>query len=39
LSDAVLVRDSKQPDGPAVEISVKAWSAFTARVKDGTFGA
>lgn len=32
---AVAVRDSKDPDGPALVFSHSAWSAFIGHVKDG----
>ena len=32
---AVLVRDSKDPDGPRLAFSRQAWEAFAARVKAG----
>jgi hypothetical protein len=33
---AVAVRDSKDPDGPALAFASPGWQAFTARIKDGT---
>jgi hypothetical protein len=30
---AVLVRDSKNPDGPQLSVSLATWRAFTASVK------
>jgi hypothetical protein len=33
----VPVRDSKNPDGPALVFSAGAWSAFVAGVKAGDF--
>ncbi|QKW50097.1 DUF397 domain-containing protein [Streptomyces buecherae] len=35
----VPVRDSKDPDGPALAFDASAWSAFVAGVKAGDFGA
>jgi Domain of unknown function (DUF397) len=32
----VAVRDSKDPDGPAIDVSPRAWSEFTERVKRAT---
>jgi len=32
LPDRVLVRDSKDPHGPILTFSPKAWAAFTANV-------
>lgn len=32
---AVLVRDSKDPDGPRLGVGVRAWQEFTDRVKTG----
>ncbi|MFE3451408.1 DUF397 domain-containing protein [Nonomuraea sp. NPDC059194] len=34
---AVLVRDSKRPDGAVLSFSHKAWDAFKVGVKDGQF--
>ena len=34
---AVLVRDSKDPDGPRLALGAAQWSAFLAGVKDGQF--
>jgi Domain of unknown function (DUF397) len=36
-SDGVLVRDSKNPDGPLLEFSQLEWAAFVASAKDGQF--
>lgn len=33
---AVLVRDSKDPDGPRLAFGPRAWQEFAARVKTGT---
>jgi methylase of polypeptide subunit release factors len=30
---AVAVRDSRDPDGPAIDVSPRAWIAFTAYLK------
>ena len=32
----VAVRDSKDPDGPAIDVSPRAWIAFTEHVKRAT---
>lgn len=29
----VAVRDSKDPDGPVIDVSPRAWTEFTKRVK------
>ncbi|MFG1998036.1 DUF397 domain-containing protein [Spirillospora sp. NPDC048911] len=34
LAGVVAVRDSKDPDGPALAFSHEAWRAFTSRLKD-----
>ncbi|MFI5758255.1 DUF397 domain-containing protein [Streptomyces sp. NPDC051569] len=34
-SGVVPVRDSKDPQGPALEFRVAGWSAFVAAVRDG----
>jgi hypothetical protein len=34
---AVAVRDSKDPNGPALSFTPDAWTAFIAGVNDGTF--
>ncbi|MEU0500231.1 DUF397 domain-containing protein [Nocardia sp. NPDC005998] len=36
-SDLVGVRDSKNPDGPALVFSGGAWDAFAAAITDGEF--
>ncbi|WP_078841542.1 DUF397 domain-containing protein [Streptomyces acidiscabies] len=36
---AVLVRDSKNLDGPLLDVSALAFASFTAGVKDGKFTA
>jgi len=33
----VLVRDSKQPDGPVLAFTPSEWKAFAAGVQDGEF--
>jgi hypothetical protein len=33
----VLLRDSKDQDGPVLHFSPDEWTAFTAGVKDGQF--
>ncbi|MFJ2580449.1 DUF397 domain-containing protein [Kitasatospora aureofaciens] len=38
-SDAVPVRDSKDPEGPSLVFPVGAWSAFVSAVRGGEFGA
>ncbi|HLI41026.1 MAG TPA: DUF397 domain-containing protein [Streptosporangiaceae bacterium] len=38
LPGAVGVRDSKDPDGPALVLTRDAWRAFAGRVKDGRLG-
>ncbi len=35
----VPVRDSKDPQGPALVFPVDAWSAFVSAVRGGEFGA
>jgi hypothetical protein len=37
VPDLVPVRDSKDPQGPALAFSREAWSAFVGAVKDGRF--
>ena len=37
LDDAVGVRDSKNPTGPALIFTPTKWSAFTAGVENGKF--
>jgi Domain of unknown function (DUF397) len=32
----VAVRDSRDPDGPALAFAPSGWQAFTARIKGGT---
>jgi len=38
LPDAVLVRDSKDPQGPRLEFTVAEWQAFVQGARDGEFG-
>jgi len=35
--DAVLVRDSKDPDGPVLRFTPAEWTAFLAGARDGEF--
>lgn len=35
--DAVVVRDSKDPDGQELRFTVTEWKAFVAGVRDGEF--
>lgn len=37
LGEVVPVRDSKNPDGPALVFPAGAWSAFVAGIKAGDF--
>jgi hypothetical protein len=37
LPDLVAVRDSKNPQGPALVFSSQEWQAFTAGMADGEF--
>ncbi|MBC3991327.1 DUF397 domain-containing protein [Streptomyces sp. AC563] len=39
FAGVVPVRDSKDPNGPALAFSSSAWVAFVAGVKAGDFGA
>ncbi|PYC76763.1 DUF397 domain-containing protein [Streptomyces tateyamensis] len=39
LPGIVPVRDSKDPQGPALALTVDAWSEFVARVRAGEFTA
>jgi hypothetical protein len=36
-ADIMPVRDSKDPDGPALVFPAEAWSAFVAGIKAGDF--
>ncbi|MFI8459300.1 DUF397 domain-containing protein [Kitasatospora sp. NPDC085464] len=38
-SDAVPVRDSKDPAGPALVFSAESWRSFVSAVRAGEFGA
>ncbi|MFE4516346.1 DUF397 domain-containing protein [Kitasatospora sp. NPDC056783] len=38
LPRAVPVRDSKDPEGPALVFPADAWSSFVAGVRSGEFG-
>lgn len=37
LSQAVAVRDSKDPDGPVLVFTADEWRAFVGGAKDGEF--
>jgi hypothetical protein len=37
VGDAIAVRDSKHPDGPALIYTRAEWDAFIGGVKDGEF--
>ncbi|MFE4519341.1 DUF397 domain-containing protein [Kitasatospora sp. NPDC056783] len=37
-SGQVPVRDSKDPEGPALAFPVGAWSSFVAAIRSGEFG-
>jgi hypothetical protein len=37
LPGLVAVRDSKDPHGPALTMSLQTWSAFTAEIKTGEY--
>lgn len=37
LPGIVAVRDSKDPNGPALAFALAEWRAFTAGVRDGKF--
>ena len=37
VDGAVLVRDSKNPDGPVLTFTPEAWAEFVAGVADGDF--
>ena len=36
LPGIVVIRDSKNPDGPVLRLTRTEWSAFLASVRDGT---
>ncbi|WP_329570661.1 DUF397 domain-containing protein [Kitasatospora sp. NBC_01266] len=38
FTGVVPVRDSKDPSGPALAVTVAAWASFVAEVKAGEFG-
>lgn len=38
FADAVAVRDSKNPDGPALVFARRAWTAFVGQVCRGELG-
>lgn len=38
MADVVLVRDSKNPDGPRLAFSPEEWHEFVGSVKRGEFG-
>ncbi|GAB7185955.1 DUF397 domain-containing protein [Kitasatospora sp. Ki12] len=38
MPGAVPVRDSKDPEGPALVFPLDAWSSFVAAVRSGEFG-
>jgi len=38
LPGMVAVRDSKDPDGPALMVTPAQWRSFTADVRTGEFG-
>jgi len=38
LPGIVAVRDSKDPDGPVIDVSPRAWIEFTEHVKRATSG-
>ena len=38
LPATILVRDSKDPDGPEITFTAAGWRAFARRVKAGQFG-
>jgi Domain of unknown function (DUF397) len=37
ISEMVLVRDSKDPDGPFLKLPAGQWDAFVKRIKGGDF--
>jgi len=37
LPGIIVVRDSKDPDGPVLTFTPAEWEAFTAGVRDGEF--
>ncbi|MEV7774583.1 DUF397 domain-containing protein [Kitasatospora sp. NPDC086791] len=38
LPDAIPVRDSKDPLGPALVFRAEAWASFVSAVRSGEFG-
>jgi hypothetical protein len=38
IIDGIAVRDSKDPAGPELEFTSRAWAAFVAGIKHGEFG-
>ena len=38
LPGVVAVRDSKDPEGPKLAVTPRAWTTFIRRVKAGDFG-
>ncbi|MEV6104086.1 DUF397 domain-containing protein [Streptomyces sp. NPDC051940] len=38
LTSLVSVRDSKDPDGPALDFGPESWAAFVTAVNGGEFG-
>lgn len=38
LPGTVAVRDSKDPDGPNLAVTQRAWSEFVQSIKQGEFG-
>jgi Domain of unknown function (DUF397) len=37
VDEAIVVRDSKNPDGPALVFTAAEWDAFVGGAKDGEF--
>jgi Domain of unknown function (DUF397) len=37
LKDEIVVRDSKDPDGPVLRFTREEWEAFVGGVEDGDF--
>jgi hypothetical protein len=38
VDEAVMIRDSKAPDGPLLHFSLEEWRAFAAGIQAGEFG-
>ncbi|MQY16590.1 hypothetical protein SRB5_67910 [Streptomyces sp. RB5] len=38
VTDLVLVRDSKDPEGPTLDFGPQSWAAFVTAVNEGAFG-